>query len=354
MEKIQSFILKSKKIFIGLEDSKKSWKICVRYNRMEVHYISMEAKIDILSNYLKNKFPACNITIIYEAGFRGFSIHDQLTERGFNCIVTPPNKVTEEKGNKVKTDKIDARRLAKVLENDDYKACFVPDKELRDDREASRTLIKIQNNIVRTKNQIRKFLDLHNISIDLPNGKWGEKRYKELKFINIPKSLSFPFEYHINMLNFLKEQRKIFKEKLKDLCQKPRYEKSFKLLKSFPGIGWQTAIRLILEWGEDMSRFQTGKKIASYSGLTGSEYSTGEKVIKGPITRQSNKYVRSWLIECAWTSIRKDPALLKKFNSIYSRNGSKKKAIVAVARKLVVRIRAVLLSGIPYELGKLV
>ena len=73
----------------------------------------------------------------------------------------------QEKVNKVKTDKIDARRLAKNLENGDYVTCHVPDRERREDRQISRTLNQIQCKIVSTKNQIRRFLDFHGLNGEL-------------------------------------------------------------------------------------------------------------------------------------------------------------------------------------------
>lgn len=103
----------------------------------------------------------CKITVMYEAGFKGFTLHDKLKADGYGCVVIPPHKVTQVKGNRVKCDKVDARRLAIVLETGDYLGCHVPDKELREDRQVSRTLIQVQKEINRCKNRIRKFLDFH-------------------------------------------------------------------------------------------------------------------------------------------------------------------------------------------------
>jgi len=119
---------------------------------------------------------------------------------------------------------------------------------------------------------------------------------------------------------------------------------------SSPGIGWLTAIRLTLEWG-DLRRFPTGKHIASFTGLTSREYSTGDTVRRGRITGQSAEQVRSWLIECAWRAIRKDPVLLTKYRAVKNNSGSPKKAIVAVARKLAVRLWTLETSGQFYEVG---
>ena len=97
---------------------------------------------------LGRNHPDCEIIVIYEAGFQGFRLHDYLELDGIDCIVMPANKVTQEKDNRVKTDKVDARRLARNLENGDYSNCWVPDRELREDRRVSRTLTQIQRVIV--------------------------------------------------------------------------------------------------------------------------------------------------------------------------------------------------------------
>jgi len=169
---MKDYIVKSKKVFIGLEDSKKTWKLDVRCDGIEIHYTTMPARYAGLREYLKGKYPGCDITVIYEAGFKGFGLHDQLVSDGIKCIVTPPNKVTQEKSNRVKTDKIDARRLATVLEKGDYKACTVPDKERREDRQVSRAMIQVQGEIIRVKNRIRKFFDANGYAETFAAGAW--------------------------------------------------------------------------------------------------------------------------------------------------------------------------------------
>jgi transposase len=90
---------------------------------------------------------------------------------------------------------------------------------------------------------------------------------------------------------------------------------------------------------------------ASFAGLTCSEYSSGDTEWKGHITGMGSGFIRSTLVENAWVAIRKDPALLSKFTRIWHASGSKKKAIVGVARMLIVRLRACVVSGVPYTVG---
>ncbi len=127
--KVQEFVVKGKEVFVGLEDSKKTWKIAVRSEGMLIHQVAMEARYPVLKRYLDHKFPECTIHLMYEAGFRGFNLYDHLTEDGIDCVVIPPHLVTEPKVHRVKTDKRDAKRLALVLDNHDFKdPCAVPER----------------------------------------------------------------------------------------------------------------------------------------------------------------------------------------------------------------------------------
>jgi transposase len=266
-------------------------------------------------------------------------------------VVIPPHMVTEPKTNRVKTDKRDANRLAFVLESHDFRdACHVPDKERREDRQMSRTLIGIQKDIIRTRNRIRKLLDFHGIELSFPD-RWRREQFQALKEISLPDPLRISLDVLIAQLEELWAHQVRLRAALRKLCRKERYAKAYTIARGLPGIGWFTAIRLVLELGEDLSRFTSGKKIASFVGLTCSEYSSGETEWKGRITGMGSGFIRATLIENSWIAIRKDPVLLAKFSRVWRASGSKKKAIVAVARMLIVRLRACIALGTPYRIG---
>lgn len=347
MRKMQKSIVEGKQIFVGLEDSKRSWRLCVRCEGMIVHEVSMPAEFAVLREYLGGRYPGCDIGVMYEAGFGGFWLHEALEAEGIRCVVTPPNKVTQEKVNKVKTDRVDARRLARNLESGDYVACHVPDRERREDRQVGRTSQQIQQTIIATKNRIRKFLEFHGLDKGLPSGTWKSPQYYALRSLSLSHSLRVSLEAFLALLAELESIQKRLHDELKQLCTKDRYRSSVRSKSSCPGVGWLSAIRFTLEWG-DLHRFPSGKQFASFTGLTSSEYSTGETVRRGRITGQGTGFVRGWLIQCAWRAIRLDPALQARFQTVWKNSGSKKKAIVAVARKLAVRLRAIELNGEPY------
>jgi transposase len=151
-------------------------------------------------------------------------------------------------------------------------------------------------------------------------------------------------------LEHLRQLKKEVLLQLRKLAGTERYRKSVRLLMSAPGIGILTAIRLVLEWG-DMSRFARKEEFASFLGLVPSDYSSGGQEHRGHITKQGNRSVRRWLTESSWVAIRHDPVLLDKYRRVLRHCGSKKKAIVAVARKLALRLRKVWLSREPYVIG---
>jgi transposase len=101
---------------------------------------------------------------------------------------------------------------------------------------------------------------------------------------------------------------------------------------------------------QDLRRFRRGNHLAAYVGLTPSQYSSGEKVRLGRITAIGKNDLRGTLVEVAWRLIAKDPAMRDKYEGIKVRAGSKR-AIIAIARILLLRTRRMLLDGQPYIVG---
>lgn len=352
MKKMRTYKLKGKKVFIGIDVAKRKYSLNVRNDKMTVEMLNIPADYEVLGNHLRNQYPLCDIYVIYEAGFSGFGLHDYLTAQGVTCIVTPPTSVTMEKVDKKKCDSRDAARLAKNLENGDYKECFVPDKERREDRLVSRKLEQIQKDLTREKNRVRRLFDFCDLNGKNTSERWYASDWvaaRKLSQMDTPLGLCL--RIHFEHIDLLLKHRREARKALFEIGQKERYERAVEILSSMPGIGVFSATRLILEWGEDWSRFATAAKVSGYSGLTASEYSTGDHQYRGHVTGQSRGVIRAILIQCAWVAIRYDPVLLRKYNRISKNSGSKKKAIVGVARKMVVRMRAIMISGREYETG---
>lgn len=352
MKKMITYKLKGKNVSVGIDVSKRTYSVNIRSGNMMVEKFNQPADYEILGNHLRSKYPECDISAIYEAGFSGFGLHDYLVGQGVTCIVTPPTTVTTEKVDKKKCDKRDASRLAINLENGDYQKCAIPDKERREDRLVTRMLEQLQKDITRVKIRIRRFFDFNDLNGKNTSGKWFASDWLAArKLCEQEGPIGLSLRLHFEQLDQLLKNRREARRALFAIGKKERYQRAVQILSSMPGVGIYSAIRLVLEWGEDWSRFSSAAKVAGYSGLTASEYSTGDHQYRGHVTGQSRAVIRVLLIQCAWMAIRIDPVLLDKYKRVWKNTGSKKKAIVAVARKMVIRMRAIMVADQEYELG---
>jgi len=134
-----------------------------------------------------------------------------------------------------------------------------------------------------------------------------------------------------------------------ELSETELYRERVEILKSVPGIGTIAAMELLLEL-QDVARFQHADQLAAYVGLTPSQYSSADKIRLGRITKAGKHSVRATLVQVAWQLIRKDQAMREKYERIKTRSGARR-AIVAIARTLLLRVRRMWLDSVPYRLA---
>lgn len=340
------------KVFIGLEDSKRSWKLSI-LTQTERRQMAMVSDINKLLATLNNHYGSAkeNVYIIYEAGPRGFTLCRQLRAAGFWCDVVPPHRVPQDKISKIKTDRRDAYILAELARSCPNSICEVVDEEREQDRLLSRVLEKLKVGTTALKNGVRARLYTLGIPFPFKTGiGWSSSLITYLKTVECSKSVRFWLDHELEKYELLTRQKKEYAKELKAISTAERYKDKVKILVSFPGIGWYTAIRILLEIGDCWERFSNEKQIASFLGLVCSEYSTGDTVRRGHITGMGNRVVRAWIVQCSWAAVRQDQHLKNKFERVtQNTGGSKKKAIVATARVMVVRMRACLISGEMYQ-----
>ena len=148
---------------------------------------------------------------------------------------------------------------------------------------------------------------------------------------------------------FLSKQIEKQTKLLRELAESPVYRDRVKILMSVPGIGLITAMELLVEL-QDVSRFRRADELAAYVGLTPSQYSTADKIRMGRITRAGKSGLRGTLVEASWSLITIDKAMRENYERIKVRSGGKR-AIVAIARMLLLTVRRILLDDRPYALG---
>lgn len=138
-------------------------------------------------------------------------------------------------------------------------------------------------------------------------------------------------------------------QKLRELMWSPEYREKSELLRSIPGIGPLTAMLLVLEVG-DVRRFKTFDALNRFIGFCPDSHSSGENNRHTGISLRKHSQLRSMLVEAAWQLIRRDAAILDHYKALTKRMKGQD-AIIRIARKLLRRIRAVLLSGRMYVSG---
>ena len=264
------------------------------------------------------------------------------------CIVTPPSLIPQEHGNRVKTDRLDSRKLARLLAKGLLKRVWVPSAEERFDRQVIRRRRQLVGDRVRTQNRIKSELYFYGIDLPAPRNKWTQVYFTNLQRIKFKNHwMQKSFNQLLEQYEFLCAQIDKQTQLLKQLAKLPLYRNRVKILCSIPGIGVLTAMEILLEL-QDFSRFRRTEQLAASVGLTPSQYSSADKIRMGRITGAGKNAVRSALVESCWHLIRKDKAMRKRYEQIKARAGGKR-AIVAVSRKLLLCIRRLLLDHRPYE-----
>ena len=343
-------LVRGKEVYIGVDVHKESWHVTARTEGEEVFHGGIPSQYHALRRLL-DRFKDRRIKVAYEAGPCGFWLHDNLSRDGIEVLVVPPSLIPIESGNKVKTDKRDSRKLAKLLESNLLKRVYVLTEEDRIDRELLRTrrqMVEHRNDVAR---QIKSKLLFYGVTSPFaPRHGWGQSYLRWLKGLDLKREeLRACFESLIELYEYLTEQLLRMNQRVKELSQSLKYRERVRLLCTVPGIGTLIAMEILVEL-QDMERFKRADELASYIGLTPSEFSTGQYVRQGRITRCGNKRVRTCLVESSWILIQKDPLMRLKYNQLKQFKGAKR-AIIAIARNLMIRIRRILLDKEPYVIG---
>jgi transposase len=336
-------------VFVGIDLHNNKWHVTARTAELELFSGSIPGKWEALKRILYH-YKGHRIHTVYEAGYFGFWLHDRLVDYGAGCIVTPPSLIPQEYGNKVKTDRRDSRKLAHFLAKGMLKRVWVPTEKERYHRQVIRRRRQLVRDRTRTQSRIKAELRLYGIDLTSPYGRWTKTYLANLGRIRFRnRFMQESFNRLLEQYYFLDEQITKQTELLRELSETKLYRERVEILTTIPGIGMIAAMELLLEL-QDITRFQRADQLAAYVGLTPSQYTSADKVRMGRITCVGKNSLRAMLIQASWTLIRKDGVMREKYDRLKSRSGGKR-AIVAVARTLLIRVRRLLLDNNPYVVG---
>ena len=228
------------------------------------------------------------------------------------------------------------RLLSDLVRGDPVARSYVPPKEIREQRTLLRERISLAESRTMIKNRIHALLDKYEIQPEYTDlfGKKGMEWIRNLKLPNIDKTI---LEMNLQRLQELETHIEALTSQIaKEAITKPEV----KFLMGFTGIDHYSAMLLASEIG-DITRSPSAKKLVSYAGLAPGTRQSADKTIHGHIVKEGNKRIRWILVEAAQHAARHDPRLQPFYHRVLKRRGYQK-AIVAVARKMLVSIYHVL------------
>jgi len=335
-----------KEVYVGIDVHKKTFSVYCLCDGQLAKKATIPAVSAALLGMLGKYFPGAEIYSAYEAGFAGFVLHRFLVANGVRNIVVNPGSIEVAAKDKVKTDKRDCRKIAVQLAAGRLKGIFIPTIEQEQERLLTRTREQLVNERTRLSQQFKSRLYQFGL-IPIDNERELSQRFMEnFLRMELPERLKQSLSTINRVWKFVNEEIKATE---KEMQKQAKADQNEAVYRSVPGIGPVTSRILSNELG-DMSQFRNERAVFSHTGLTPSEFSSGQYRRQGHITRQGSARIRWILTEVAWRAISEDKKLAEDFARISLKAG-KKKAIVAIARKLIGRIRACFRKGQEYELG---
>lgn len=331
---------KGQVVYAGIDVHKKQWTVTIRHcGRMSETFV-MNPDPEKLAEHLKRNYPDAEYRSVYEAGFSGFEAHRILCRLGVqNIVINPADVPTSGKERENKDDRIDSRKLVRELENGSLEPIYIPTPENLILRDLKRREDQLAQSITRIKNRIKGHLLFHGIKFV----SWAGRSLK-----NMEEEAQKRNGYAL--LSMLRELRYFRTERLQVIHDE---EECLKLLhreeiqeniQSVPGIGFRTATALQAElW--DMTRFKTEDHLNSYVGLAPHLYGSGEHVTVKCGGNRKKKQLHYLMIEAAWRAVRYNLEYKARYGALVGRGMSSQKAIVVIAKKLMLTIRAVWLQN---------
>ena len=352
----------SSTLYIGMDVHQDS--IAVAYVTQEHHaeVVSLgnigtrQCDIDQLIRKMQSK--SKHLIFVYEAGPCGYGLYRYLTQKCQVCWVVAPSLIPQKPGDRVKTNRRDAIKLARLMRSGDLTPVYVP--TVAD--EAIRDLCRGREDAIRdlktAKFRLKAFLLRQDIRYT-GRATWGPAHLRWLSEVVCPTpAQQIVFQEYIRAVTEHTERLKRLEQELTDQVQTWRLAPVVGALQALRGVQFTVAVTTVAELG-DLTRFDNPRQLMNYLGLTPSEYSTGARRRQGGITKTGNSHARRALVEGAWAyrypakvsrhlqlrlekvskpiqdiSWKAQIRLCKRYRKLSARGKNANQVVVAIAREL--------------------
>jgi transposase len=325
--------------------------VCVYRSADDCRFLSFPTSRAELARLFERHRPA---VVLIEACLLAGWVCDLCADQGVRCLVAnTTSEAWKFKHLKRKTDKDDALRLAEVYLLGKFPTVAIPVKEVREQRALIETRQKLVGRRVALQNRIRAVLVGQGLAAPCGAKAWTARGLAGIAqwaqpLVECAAADLWRGRLHLALTELEHGQAllAVAEKKLDELAQD---NADIQLLKTIPGVGPRTA-EAVVAFLPEPQRFRTTKQVSAYGGFVPRQYQSTATDHRGRITKRGPKTLRKLLVECAWVMLRYNAWA----RTIYQRlthggKTRKKQAIVALARKLLVRCWAMLRDGTPWR-----
>lgn len=343
-------------LFVGMDVDKKSIVMTTVNHDEIIKTQKIPYDADNIVGYFSKRYEGKKIAFVYEAGPTGFGLWDKLVSKGFTCLIAPISSLPITPGCRVKTNRIDSKNLAESLRGGQIHGIRVPSKPYRTLRHLVKTRDTFVKQLKATKCRIKALLLFENLPFPITSSssekKWPSAVLCQLRNNKDYERIRFKLDRLLDTFDFAHRQVIMTLQEIRRFCRSDtEISKNIEYVMSIPGIGWIIASEMLARIG-DWRLLKNCRELGSFLGFTPREYSTGEEIRRGRITKKGPERIRDKIIEGSWTAIKIDGEMRQFYYRIYRRHPRahrSQKAITAVARKLTCRIYRVLKDQRNYE-----
>jgi transposase len=341
-------------LFIGMDADKSSLSVTMSDRERLLQSLKMPYDSDNLLSCVQRLYPDKRVAFAYEAGPTGFGLYDAIVKGGYSCLVASPGNIPSAPNNRVKTNRLDSKKLAELLRGGQLRGVRVPSVAIRELRSLVHLRYTYMQEIRAFKCRIKS--ELLKEGIPYPkaskNSQWSQRVMEALRNLECAPVIGYKISSMLNDIEYLTQQMNLVEKALRSHVNGDEdLSRCVDYLMSCPGIGWRIACYALARIG-DWRHLGATKESGAFFGLVPWENSTGDRTERGSITKCGDPRLRSMLIQGAWMAIRKDDELKAFYDRVvagHAKKGASRIAIVAVARKMAERMHCVLKEQRAYE-----
>jgi len=287
--------------FIGLDVHKNTIDVAIADDgrNAEVRYYgTIGGGLDDIDRLVKKlTISGKELHFVYEAGPCGYDIFRSLTEKGFDCAVCSPAHIPKSPANRIKTDRRDAVMLARLHRAGELTYVYVP----RADDEAMRDLTRAREDAVKAQRVARQQLGgmLLRLGFKYSRSNWTIQHFRWLADQKMPTpAQQVVFQEYLHAIRETTDRVGRLTKQIESLVSTWRMAPVVSALHALRGVSLIVASTMIAELG-DLARFKNPKQLMAFLGLVPSEHSSGDKKVRGSITKTGNGHARRVLVEAS-------------------------------------------------------